>query len=265
MIGEATRTQEWHRVGRPMTAYLRLELRRKLRDRRFLVLSAFFPIVLYSVYTSVLSKGGPQPDIAGVPWTAFFMVSMATYGAMGAAISWASTIALERRTGWVRQLRTTPLRPGGYVAVKVVVTLLTIAPAIVLIFVAGRVVNGVELPIAMWLTLVVCLVLGSIPFAALAVALGYSTRPESAQPVAMLLYFGLALLGGLFAPLDSFPDAIATIGRMLPSYRLADLGWQILAGQGIDPVDVAFLAAWTVAFGVLALVRYRADEQRAGV
>ncbi len=252
-------------MGRPLGAYLRLELRRKLRDRRFLVLGAFFPIVLYMVYTSVLSKGGPQPDIAGIPWVAFFMVSMATYGAMGAAMSWATTIAMERRTGWVRQLRTTPLPASGYIMVKVVVTLLTIAPAIALVLAAGQFLNGVQLPLTTWLTLWICLVLGSVPFAALAVAVGYAMRPESAQPVAMLLYFGLALLGGLFAPLDSFPDAIATIGRMLPSYRLADLGWQVLAGQGVDPVDVAFLAGWTIVFGALAATRYRADEQRAGI
>ena len=264
MIRVATTTRQRWRLSPPVSAYLRLELRRKLRDRRFLVLAAFFPIVLYAVYTSVLSKSGPQRDIAGIPWTASFMISMATYGAMGAAMSWASTIAVERRSGWVRQLHATPLPPAGYVVVKVAVTLLTIMPAVVLIFVAARVLNGVQLPIATWLTLVACLVIGSIPFAALAVALGYAMRPESAQPVVMLLYFGMALLGGLFAPLDSFPDAVATIGRVLPSYRLADLGWRVLAGNGVDPEDVMILAAWTVAFGALALVRYRADEQRAG-
>jgi ABC-2 type transport system permease protein len=247
----------------PFGAYLQLEARRKLRDRRFLVLAAFFPIVLYLVYTAVIGKGEAQPEIDGMPWTAFFMVSMAGYGAMGAAMTWAATIALERRTGWVRQLRATPLPPVGYVLVKVLVTLLTIVPAVVLITLVGRVVNNVELPLGTWIELVLVIVLGSIPFAALAVALGYSLRPENGQPVSMLLYFGLALLGGMFAPLDSFPDAIATIGRMLPSYRLVNLGWSVLAGVPIDPADVLILAAWTVAFGALALYRYRADEQRA--
>ena len=249
----------------PVAAYLRLELRRKLRDRRFLVLGAVFPIVLYLVYTTITAKSGSQPDIAGIPWTAYFMVSMATYGAMGAALSWASTISVERRTGWVRQLHVTPLPSSGYVGVKVAVTLVTAVPAIALIGLTGRIVQGVHLPLETWLLLVPTLALGSVPFAALAVALGYSTRAEHAQPVVMLTYFALALLGGLFAPIDTFPDTIATIGRMLPSYRLADLGWQLLAGGGIDVEDVLVLAGWTVVFGALALVRYRADEQRAGI
>jgi ABC-2 type transport system permease protein len=249
-------------VRAPVMAYLRLEWRRKLRDRRFLVLGAAFPIVLYLVYTSVISNGQPRLAIAGIPWRAYFMVSMACYGAIGSAFTWVVTIAVERRSGWVRQLRTTPLPPFGYVLVKMLVTLLTTLPAIVCVSLAGRLLDDVQLGATTWLQLVVTLGLGSIPFAALAVALGYLLRPESAQPVSMLLFFGMSLVGGLFAPIDALPDAVATIGRMLPSYRLASLGWSVLAGQGADPTDVLVLAGWTVVFGAIAVARYRGDEQR---
>lgn len=261
MIRTSTSTLGARSRGGPRMAYLRFETRRRFRDRRFLVLAAGFPILLYLVYTAIFSKAGQVPDVGGIPWDAYFMVSMATYGAMGAAMTWAVTIAVERRSGWVRLLRTTPLPPSGYVLVKVAVTLLTVLPALVLICLAARFINGVELGLATWLELVPVLVLGSIPFAALAVALGYFLRPENAQPVTMLLYFVMAILGGLFAPISALPDPLATIGRMLPSYRLASLGWQVLAGVPLDLSDVAVLAAWSAIFGGAALLRYRTDEQ----
>jgi ABC-2 type transport system permease protein len=250
-------------IRTPILAYLRLELRRRLRDRRYLVLSAAFPIVLYLVYTGVITaQAGPQPDLGGIPWSAFFMVSMATYGVIGAAMTWAVNISLERHSGWVRQLRTTPLPPAGYVLVKVLVTLLAAVPAIVCVGLAGRFVNDVQLGAGQWVGLLLVLAIGSLPFATFAVMLGYLLRPESAQPVSMLLFFGVSLLGGLFAPIDTLPDVVATIGRMLPSYRLASLGWQVVAGVPIDASDVAVLAGWAALFGAIAVLRYRADAQR---
>lgn len=247
----------------PILAYLRLELRRRLRDRRYLILSAALPVALYLVYTGVLTTDtGSQPEIAGIPWSAYFMVSMATYGVIGAALTWAVNISVERHSGWVRQLRTTPLPPAGYVLVKVLVTLVTTIPAIVCVGLAARIVDDVQLGAAQWLSLLVVLAVGSLPFATFAVMLGYLLRPESAQPVSMLLFFGISLVGGLFAPIDALPDAVATIGRMLPSYRLGSLGRQVLAGAPIDLSDVAVLAGWAVLFGAVAVVRYRADAQR---
>jgi ABC-2 type transport system permease protein len=190
------------------------------------------------------------------------MVSMATYGVIGAALTWAVNISVERHSGWVRQLRTTPLPPAGYVLVKVLVTLVTTIPAIVCVGLAGRIVNDVQLGAQQWVSLLVVLAVGSLPFATFAVMLGYLLRPESAQPVSMLLFFGISLVGGLFAPIDVLHDAVATIGRMLPSYRLGSLGWQVLAGVPIDLSDVAVLAGWAVLFGAIAVVRYRADAQR---
>ncbi len=79
----------------------------------------------------------------------------------------------------------------------------------------------------------------------------------------MICFFSLAILGGLWAPLSSFPDSLATIGRMLPSFRLADLGRDAASGTPIDPAAVLILAVYAVVLGGLAAWRYRTSEQRA--
>jgi ABC-2 type transport system permease protein len=191
------------------------------------------------------------------------MVSMATYATIGAALGGAVVIATERESGWTRQLRVTPLPPRAYVAGKLVVSCLVTVPAIAAVLLAGLLVNDVDLPTITWAELLVVLSLGSLPFAALGLLVGYLFDSNSAQGATMITYFSLAILGGLWAPVSSFPDTLATIGRMLPSFRLADLGRTVAGGTVIDPIDVVLLVACAAVVGGLAAWRYRASEQRA--
>ena len=79
----------------------------------------------------------------------------------------------------------------------------------------------------------------------------------------VLTLFAMAILGGLFVPLEAVPPAMATIGSVLPSSHLANLGRAAAAGQLPAAIDVAALVAWTVAAGALAAWAYQRDE-RAG-
>ena len=68
---------------RAMGAYLALELRRAVRNRRYLIFAVGFPVVFYLLYTGVLLGKNAPADPA---WNAFFMVSMAAYGMIGASL-----------------------------------------------------------------------------------------------------------------------------------------------------------------------------------
>jgi ABC-2 type transport system permease protein len=238
------------------------EVRRAARNRRYLLFTLAFPALIYLLYTQILPAGGPG-TVDGLAWPAYFMVSMAVYGAMGAALSQTAPIAVERRGGWIRQLRTTPIAPAAYVAAKVAAGVLLTAPALVFVTIVGVVANHVVVDAPRAVALVGTVAVGSLPFAALAVVLGYILDAESAQGGMVLLYFGMAILGGLFAPLDALPPVLATIGRVLPASHLAGLGHAAAAGRLPDPLDVVALGAWTVALGAVAAWRYRRDE-RAG-
>jgi ABC-2 type transport system permease protein len=246
----------------PFLAYLRLEIRRSLRNRRYLVFTIVFPVILYIMYTAVVPTGGsPGETLDGLTWPVYFLVSMAAYGAIGAAMSQAVPVATERRQGWARQLRVTPLPGLAYVGAKVASAVLLTVPALALVGAAGMLVNHVDLPIGTWAATVAVLALGSIAFAALGLVIGYVLDVESAQGGMVLSYFGLAIFGGLFTPLPMLPDGIATIGRVLPSSHFASLGRSVVAGHVPDAVDVLVLTAWAVALGALAAWRYLADER----
>jgi ABC-2 type transport system permease protein len=72
----------------------------------------------------------------------------------------------------------------------------------------------------------------------------------------------MAILGGLWTPISQFPDTLATIGRMLPSYHMANLGWSAVAGRAPDIGDVLALVAYGAVFIAIVAWRYRAGEMR---
>lgn len=224
-----------------------------------------FPVVFYLLYTGVLSGAAADANapIGGTTWATYFMVSMATYGAIGAALGGAILIAQERSSGWTRQLRVTPLPAAAYIGGKLLVSYVVTVPAIAAVMVAGLAVDHVELSAVAWIQMLASLAIGALPFAALALLIGYLFDADSAQGAMMISFFSLAILGGLWAPVTSFPETLATIGRMLPSFRLADLGRDAATGATPDVVDIAILVAYAAVIGGLAAWRYRVSEQRA--
>jgi ABC-2 type transport system permease protein len=246
-------------------AFVSIEVRRALRNRRYLMFAIAFPVVFYLLYTGVLSGAAASADapIGGTTWRTYFMISMATYAAIGAALGGAIVIAQERDSGWTRQLRVTPLPPVAYTAGKLLVSYVVTVPAIAAVLVAGLAVNHVELPAGGWLQLLASLAIGALPFAALGLLIGYLFDSNSAQGAMMICFFSLSILGGLWAPVSSFPETLATIGRVLPSFRLADLGRDAATGAAPDLADIAVLVVYALVIGGLVVWRYRRSEQRA--
>jgi ABC-2 type transport system permease protein len=99
---------------------------------------------------------------------------------------------------------------------------------------------------------------GSLVFVAAGLAVGLVAAGETAQFVALAVFFPLAMLGGLWFPIDAFPLVLRQIAEFLPTralYRLAELAIGDGTGSAVGPVLV--LAGWTAALGALVLTRSR--------
>jgi ABC-type sulfate/molybdate transport systems ATPase subunit len=86
-----------------------------------------------------------------------------------ASLRTAPALAQERATGWLRQLRVTPLPAAATVAGKVAAAMAYALPAIALVGVAAAVTQGVELGLDRWVELTLLLWVATAPFAALGV------------------------------------------------------------------------------------------------
>jgi ABC-2 type transport system permease protein len=244
-----------------MLSLLRLEIRRMLADTRFLILMLAMPIAMYLLFTNIF---GNTPPVAGLSQYVRAMISMAAFGAIGAALmATAPRIAVERTNGWLRQLRTMPIPAHRVIAAKVLAAMVWGLPSIVLVDVTAVLNHGVSLPGWEWPAIGGLLWIGTAPFAALGTLLGYLTDGDSAFGVMFAIYLALAALGGLWMPVTILPKVLQHIAVVLPSNRFAELGWRIAAGGSPSPVGAAILAGWLVAFAALAGLLYRkANAQR---
>ncbi len=244
-----------------MTALLRLEIARMVRNMRFLVFTLVFPAGFYLLYTEMFRA---QIRLAGTTWAGYYMVSMAVFGAVGAALGTLGTrLAAERAGGWVRLLRASPLAAAHYVGAKLAAAVIAAVPATLLLLLLGALVNHVALTAGTWLGLFLFVIAGAVPFAALGLLLGYLFDSESAQAGQVLIWLALSLLGGLWMPLEAMPKVFSEIALYLPTFRAADLA-RLALGAASRPAlqDIAVLLAYTLGLGALAWWRYRSDAER---
>jgi ABC-2 type transport system permease protein len=245
-----------------MFGYLSLELRRSLRDRRYLLLVVGWPVAAYLLFSTVFGAAANRSE--GLPPTIEIMVAMATFGAMGGVlIASGPRLAMDRQIGWLRQLRLTPLSPARILAVRLITAMLLSLPAIGFTFITAAVVKDVSLPLWEWPVLAVLIAAGCLPFAALGIVIGSVTDGDGAQGLTMVVYLVLAALGGLWMPYSILPAPLQDVAKTLPSYHLAQLGWHVARGAAPAFGDALVLLAWFAGAALVALAVSRRLSLRA--
>lgn len=239
--------------------YTRFELLRTVRNRRFFILSFAFPLVIYVL---VAGSSPHTEDVGGTGLSLplYYMVGYASFGTMAAMLSCGARIAIERRAGWTRQLRISPLSTRAYFSTKVLTAYMMAIVSLVALYAAGASM-GVSLKASGWLGMTALLLVGLIPFAALGILLGHLLTPDSIGPALGGGVALLSLLGGAFFPLGN-SGFLAELAQYLPPYWLVQAGHVAVGGAGWGIKGVAVVAVWTVALSLLAARAYRRDSGR---
>jgi ABC-2 type transport system permease protein len=171
-----------------------------------------------------------------------------------------STVVLERTSGAMQRLLTTPIQRWQIIAGHALgIFLLTFAQELLLLafgqFALG--VNYLRQPLAVLLV--------SVALALWVVSLGMLIGALAKTDTHVMVYSLLAMfvftgLGGAWFPLEMTGAAFQAIGRLMPTYW-AMRGFQnvIVRGLGLQSVwlPVAILLAYTAPFFALAVWRYR--------
>ena len=226
----------------------RAEISRLRRNRRYLLFTVGLPVILYLIVGKQATS-----KAYGVDFVVYYMVAMATFGAFAGALNGNSIrISEERKVGWIRQLRLTPLPANAYVVAKILTSMATTIPSIVIVLLLGRFYGGVHLP---------AVAgdrghrrLGSTIFAALAVAVGYRFPPDQVQPITLLLYFTFTILGGVWFPIGG---VLQTIGKGTPTYEAIKISTDVIGNVSVPYGLVLGLVAWLAIFAGLATLSVR--------
>ncbi|MFE7858296.1 ABC transporter permease [Streptomyces sp. NPDC057403] len=238
-----------------MFDYLRLEVRRTLRDVGFVIGGIAMPVLMYLLFTNLGADDGGYKTAA--------MVGMAGYGAVGSALNTGGGVAEDRAIGWLRQLRVTPMTPRQVVMGRALTGSVTVLPAILAVLAAGGLLNGVRLALWQWAAITLLMWLGSMPFTLLGLGNGYRLTGQTTGVANMACNLGLAVLGGLWFPVTLFPDWLRALSAYTPTYRFAQLGTSVADGHAPALGAVSVLGAWLLAFGSYAVLSYRRSGRTA--
>jgi ABC-2 type transport system ATP-binding protein len=201
---------------------------------------------------------------AGTADIAAYMTGLAAINLFLVAVEKFSTqVAAERKQGWLKLLRVTPLPAWMYLAAKVIVaTLLSIA-GVALTFAFGAIKFEINLSLSNWIVLFLSLILGIIPFAITGFAIAYLIDAASISLVTTLL-LGFALFTSGSIPLPNMPEWLRNLIPFSPFYHYAQL--VMWAGHIKTPLsgqialNLEWLAWATCAGGLLAVWAYRRDQ-----
>jgi ABC-2 type transport system permease protein len=234
-------------------ALTKAELSRLRRNKRYLIFTVALPVMFYLIFGKQHAFG------YGISFAAFYMVGMAAFGAFSGAFN-NNTIRIsqERKDGWIRQLRLTPLPANGYVVAKVLASMATTVPSIVIVFLLGHFYGGVHMPIWKWIVCGVAIWAGTLIFAALAVALGYKVDPDSVQPIAIVVFFFFSIFGGLWFPLSG---ALKKFGEFTPTYQIVKICTDVIGLGSVALVNVIGVLVWFAIFVVLATFAVRSTAE----
>jgi ABC-2 type transport system permease protein len=239
------------------STYLKFELLRTFRNRRFFVFSLGFPLVFFYL----IAGGNRHQLLGGIPFPTYYLAGMASFGTMMAMISSGGRIAGERSVGWNRQLRLTPMSPRSYFRAKVITAYAMALTTIVLLFVAGLTL-GVHLTPKGVLQMVGLVIVGLIPFAALGILVGHLFTPDSIGPVLGGGVSILAFLGGAWGPVGGDSGVLHDVSQATPTYWLVQAGHTLVGAKAWSSTGWMVVAAWAVVLSVLAAGAYRRDTAR---
>jgi ABC-2 type transport system permease protein len=234
------------------SAQTRVELTLTARRGESLLLTIGIPVLLLLFFSvvDVLPTGTDDPvDFLAPGILALAVMSTAMVG-LGIATGF------ERQYGVLKRLGSTPLGRPALLAAKttsvVIVEVVQFALIVVIAVLLGwRSGSG-------WPVAIVAVVLGTVAFAGIGLALAGTLRGEVNLAAANGLYLVLLLLGGMVIPIDELPTGLQVVARALPSGALSDaLHGALTAGAGVPARAWIVLVVWAVVAPFVAAVTFR--------
>jgi ABC-2 type transport system permease protein len=238
----------------------RYELLKLVRLPVFAIMTLGFPVAFYLMFGVALS--GTRAT-GGLNIALPMLGTYGAFGVIGAALfSFGVGVAVERAQGWLLLKRATPMPPLVYVLGKVGASMTFCGLIVAALVLCATLLAGVRLPPLQLVSLVGALMLGSVPFCALGLAVGFAAGPNSAPGFVNLIHLPGAFAGGLWMPIEILPERMQAAAPWLPQYHLGQLALSII-GQSRDPRplwNAGILAVWTIIAIGLAVLSFKRDE-----
>jgi ABC-2 type transport system permease protein len=201
----------------------------------------------------VVNLGGRPPLVVPSPQTvqttnlnaiSYFVPSMLGLSIMQVGIFAAIPLVADREKLILKRLAATPLRRWQLVGSNVLMRVLIAFTQAIIIVAVGTLAFGVEVTGSL-LVVAAFVTLGAMAFLALGYLIAsFAKTEDSANGMTSMIQFPMMFLSGAFFQIDSMPQPLQVVARLIPLTYLADALRQVMVG------GAAFAPLWVCA-GVL--------------
>jgi ABC-2 type transport system permease protein len=248
-----------------VTRTIRLAARQALLEQRSFWRSAEYALFTFAFPLMILlligaANAGSHLPGTDIKRTTVFVPGILAFGVIVAAyVNLGSKVAVLRHDGVLKRIRTTPLPSGAYIGGLLVSTVATVVFISTATGMIGWLAFGATPRPGELLALAAGLVLGTVCFATLGLAISsVITSAESAGPVAYASFLPIAIISGVFDPTFSgLPDWLSRLVDMFPVKALAEVLQNAYAVRPFPAWNLANLGLWTAAGAVFAVWRFR--------
>jgi ABC-2 type transport system permease protein len=235
------------------------------RNRRVVVFSVVFPIVLLVMFNSVFVKGSDTVELNGATINAhtYFTGSMLAYAILLAGFnSLAISLVMQRESGQLKRLRGTPVPAWTFMVAIVLRCVVTVGLMTVVLLAIGHFAYDVPISGSAVGDILLYVVLGIVAMCSAGIAATVVIGDvDSASAALPLIAVVLALISGIFVGVDQLPTWLADVARVFPVYHLTSGLQTALGGGSLDAGNAAVLALWGLGGIAVAARRFRWEPQ----
>lgn len=240
-------------LWRAVAAQTRAELLLTLRRGENILITVIVPTILLVFFAALGVPGVAREETVSFLMPGILALAIIATGMVNLGIA----TAYERYYGVLKRLGASPLPRGGLLAAKAL-AILALEVVQVALLVGIAVVGYGWRPAGSPLLALLAIVLGTLAFAGIGLAMAGGLRAEATLAGANGLYLLFLALGGAVLPLDRLPGALQSLARVLPASALTDtLRAAFDAGAPFPGGALFALAAWAVAMLALAARTFR--------
>lgn len=233
-----------------------------LRNKRFFFFDVVLPIFFYVLYSKIFVGNAPQAELK--IWQLNYLISMIIYGCLlGSTITVANTLLEDQTSHFDTLSRLTPLPRWKYYLSRVIIFLLLNLIAAVGICITGIFINHLSLPIKTWSFIILATLIGTIPLIFIGTLISLSGNPATVNLLNNLVTFPLAILSGLWMPMNAMPTWVQSIGKLTPTFQLSKIDKALLNSKAIDDSSIIGITLWflVLSVGTLLVMKYQKNRE----
>ncbi|TMC23427.1 MAG: ABC transporter permease [Chloroflexi bacterium] len=240
-------------LGRQILTQIQCELLLTMRRGENVLVTLVVPVLLLIFFTSL----NVVPSVNGSAIN-FLLPGILAVAIMAAGmVNLGIATAYERYYGVLKRLGSSPLSRSGLIMAKVISILILETIQVLLLVGVAIVLYGWK-PVGSPLLVLLTIVLGTVTFASLGLAMAGALRAEMTLAGANALFLLFLLIGGGILPLSHLPVPLAMVSQWLPAAALTQaLQATMSRGGSVPLMQLIELAVWAIVILCVAMRTFK--------